>query len=139
MSDMTLVLIGTLQRVSKLPLASVYMDSRSGSLYLFVRVNSLQDATPVYVATDTTADNLVKYLNRKIVLRTMFAKKHREFAELIDGQMRRIKYCDSVETEQRLKKAGRFVPELCNNRIELEHYFSNLINRQYGERSDSSI
>lgn len=129
MSDMTLVLIGTLQRVSKMPLASVYMDSGSGSLYLFVRVNSLHDATPVYVATDTTADNLVKYLNRRIVLRTMFAKKHREFAELIDGQMHRIEYSDSIETEQRLKKAGRFEPELCNNRIELEHYFSTLVNR----------
>ncbi len=125
MSEMTLDLIGTLQRVSKMPLASVYRDSGSGLLYIFVRVNSLHDATPVYVATDTTADNLVKYLNRRIVLRTMFAKKRREFAELIDGQMHKIDYRDSSETEQRLKKAGRFEPELCNNRIELEHYFSN--------------
>ena len=125
---MTLVLIGTLQRMSKMPLASVYKDSGSDSLYLFVRVNSLQDDTPVYVATDTTADILVKYLNRKIVLRTMFAKKHREYAELIDGKMHRIEYNDNNAAELRLKKAGRFVPELCNNRIELEHYFSNLIN-----------
>ena len=125
MSDMTLVLIGTLQKVSKMPLASVYMDSGSRSLYLFVRVNSLRDATPVYVATDTTADNIVKYLNRRIVLRTMFAKKQREYAELIDGRMRRIEYSDNNETEQRLKNAGRFEPELCNNRIELENFFSN--------------
>ena len=123
-SDTTLILIGTLQRVSKMPLASVYRDSGSGSLYIFVRVNSLHDTTPVYVTTDTTADNLVKYLNRRIVLRTMFAKKHREFAELIDGQMHRIEDSDSSGAEQRLKKAGRFEPELCGNRIELEHFFS---------------
>lgn len=125
MSDTTLVLIGTLQRVSKMPLASVYMDSGSRSLYLFVRVNSLHDTTPVFVATDTTAENLVKYLNRRIVLRTMFAKKHREYAKLIDGQMCRVNYDDHYSTDVRLKKAGRFEPELCNNRVELEHFFSN--------------
>lgn len=125
MSEPTLVLIGTLQRISKMPLAAVYMDSGSRSLYLFVRVNSLRDATPVFVATDTTAENLVKYLNRRIVLRTMFAKKNREYAELIDGKMRRIHYDDGNATEVRLKKAGRFEPELCNNRVELEHFFSN--------------
>ena len=57
MSEPTLVLIGTLQRISKMPLAAVYMDSGSRSLYLFVRVNSLRDATPVFVATDTTAES----------------------------------------------------------------------------------
>lgn len=125
MSEPTLVLIGTLQRISKMPLAAVYMDSGSRSLYLFVRVNSLRDATPVFVTTDTTAENLVKYLNRRIVLRTMFAKKNREYAELIDGKMRRVHYDDSNATEVRLKKAGRFEPELCNNRVELAHFFSN--------------
>ena len=125
MSDTTLVLIGTLQRISKMPLASVYMDSGSRSLYIFVRVSSPHDATPVYVATDTTAESLVKYLNRRIVLRTMFAKKHREYAELIDGKMRKVNYDNHAATDVRLKKAGRFDPELCNNRVELDHFFSN--------------
>ena len=125
MSDTTLILVGTLQKISKMPLASVYMDSSSRSLYIFVRVNSLRDETPVYVATDTTAEALVKYLNRRIVLRTMFAKKHREYSELIDGKMRKVNYDDDDAAEVRLKKAGRFEPDLCNNRVELEQFFSN--------------
>ena len=125
MSESKLVLVGNLQKVSKMPLASVYMDRASRSLFLLVRVNSLRDTTPIYVATDTTADCLVKYLNRRIVLRTMFAKKHREYAEVVDGQIHKVEYPDAVATEQRLKKAGRFEPELCNNRIELENFFSN--------------
>lgn len=124
-SNTTLVLIGTLQKVAKMPLASVYMDNETRSLYLFVRVNSLGEMTPVYVTTDTTADNLVKYLNRRIVLRTMFAKKQHEYAEMVDGQMKRVEYKDEHETDVKLKKAGRFEPELCSNRIELEHFFSN--------------
>ena len=122
---MSLVLIGTLQKVAKMPLASVYMDNETRSLYLFVRVNALREMTPVYVTTDTTADCLVKYLNRRIVLRTMFAKKRREYAELVDGRMHKIDFSDAAATDMKLKRAGRFEPELCSNRIELEHFFSN--------------
>ena len=125
MSDTSLILVGTLQKVSKKPLASVYMDSGTRSLYLFVRISGLHDMNPVYVATDTTADSLVKYLNRRIVLRTMFAKKHRQYAELVDGQMQCVDFDDTEATDRRLKQAGCFEPELCNNRIELEHFFSN--------------
>lgn len=125
MSDSVLTFVGTLQKVSKMPFASVYMDSGSRSLYLFVRVNSLCDTNPVYVATDTTADSLVKYLNRRIVLRTLFAKKHREYAEVVNGRVHRVEYKDDHATDTRLKKAGRFEPELCNNRVELEQFFSN--------------
>lgn len=124
-SNTSLVLIGTLQKVAKMPLASVYMDNETRSLYLFVRVNALCEMTPVYVTTDTTADSLVKYLNRRIVLRTMFAKKRREYAELVDGRMHKVDFSDSAATDLKLKRAGRFEPELCSNRIELEHFFSN--------------
>lgn len=125
MSNSSLILVGTLQKVSKMPLASVYMDNGTHILYLFVRISGLHDVKPVFVATDTSADNLVKYLNRRIVLRTMFAKKHRQFAELVDGHMQCVDYDDTEATDLRLKQAGRFDPELCNNRIELEHFFSN--------------
>lgn len=124
-NNMTLVLVGTLQKVAKMPLASVYMDSETRSLYLFVRVNSIREMTPIFVATDTTADCLVKYLNRRIVLRTLFMKKQREYAELIDGRMQRVDFGDNAATDLQLKKAGRFEPELCSNRIELERFFNN--------------
>lgn len=125
MSESTLILVGNLQKVAKTPVAAVYMDRANRSLYLLVRVNSLCDSTPIYVATDTTADNLVKYLNRRIVLRTMFAKKHREYAEVVDGKVQKVDYADKASTDQRLKNAGRFEPELCDRRIELESFFSN--------------
>lgn len=125
MSDSTVILVGNLQKVAKMPVASVYMDSVTHSLFLLVRVNSLFEATPIYVATHTTADNLVKYLNRRIVLRTMFAKKQREYAEVVDGRMQKVDYADTTSTEQRLKSAGRFEPELCDRKVELESFFSN--------------
>lgn len=119
-----LVLVGDLQKVSRAPIASVYMDKGSRSLFLFVRVNGPCDH-PVYVATDTTADSLVKYLNRRIVLRTLFANKKREYATEVNGAFKRIEYQDNGATDERLRKAGRFTPELCANRIELERFFSN--------------
>lgn len=125
MCESSLVLVGNLQKVAKMPVASVYMDSATHSLFLLVRVNSLRDKTPIYVATDTTADCLVKYLNRRIVLRTMFAKKQRKYAEVVDGQMQKVDYVDTVATERRLKSAGRFEPELCDRKVELELFFSN--------------
>ena len=125
MSEQSLVLVGNLQKVSRLPVASVYMDRCSRSLYLFVRINGLRDTSPIYVATDTTAESLIKYLNRRIVLRTLFANKRREYASVKDGVLYRLDHFDDRTTDQRLKKAGRFEPELCANRIELELFFSN--------------
>ena len=125
MSEQPLVLVGNLQKISRSPIASVYMDRCSRSLYLFVRINGIRDASPIYVATDTTAESLIKYLNRRIVLRTLFANKPREYACVVNGVVQKIDYSDEGETDERLKRAGRFEPELCSNRIELEFFFSN--------------
>lgn len=124
MSEQPLILVGNLQKISHSPLASVYMDRGSKTLFLFVRINGPYD-TPVYVATDTTAESLIKYLNRRIVLRTLFAHKQREYASVENGIVRKIDYDDDRTTDERLKKAGRFEPELCANSVELKHFFSN--------------
>ena len=124
MSEQTLKLVGNLQKISRLPLASVYMDSCSGMLFLFVRITGPENA-PVYVATDTTADCLIKYLQRRIVLRTLFANKPREYAKVINGTIHKIEYSDNGATDERLKKAGRFEPDLCANKVELERFFVN--------------
>lgn len=124
MSEQSLILVGNLQKISRSPLASVYMDRGSGLLYLFVRVNGPKE-NPIYVATDTTAEKLIKYINRRIVLRTLFANKPKEYASVEDGLVRKVKYNNDKATEERLKMAGRFEPELCANKVELERFFSN--------------
>lgn len=124
MSEQSLMLVGNLQKISRSPLASVYMDRGSGLLYLFVRVNGPKE-NPIYVATDTTAEKLIKYINRRIVLRTLFANKQKEYASVEDGLVHKVEYKNDKATDERLKKAGRFEPELCANKVELERFFSN--------------
>lgn len=125
MSEKPLILVGNLQKISRAALASVYMDRCSGSLYLFVRISGPLDTSPVYVATDTTAENLIKYLNRRIVLRTLFVNKQREYASLENGIVHKVDFDDEKATDERLRKAGRFEPDLCANKVELEHFLSN--------------
>lgn len=119
-------LVGYLQIFAKSPFASVYLDRESRTLFLLVRVNSLKDATPIYAATQTTAEKLTKYLNRRIVLRTMFPQKDYTYVRMKDGRAISTTFTDGKHVRERLKRAGRFEPELCHSRVEIENFLNSL-------------
>ena len=111
---------------ANLPFASVYMNRDDCSLFLFVRVNGPKENKSIYAATATTVDELTKYMNRHIVLRTMFPNKDYTYVELQDGHFIKTDYSDKIATSERLKRAGRFEPELCHNKIEIECFLNSL-------------
>lgn len=110
--------LGDLQYIGK-PLVSLYTNEEKNKLYLYLRINSPKDSACVYLITKVNPENVLRYMDRRITLRSLFSTDnyiHSDTNETLP-ELSTLQY--NNQAKEVLKKAGKFDPEFCHDNIRL--------------------
>ncbi len=123
-----LLLVGNLQ-VLALPLVSLYINEEDSTLRIFFRINEVGDEEKTFLVAHVSPENVSRYMNRNIKLQALFPKEQCEEVHINkDGNIcidRQLKTLNS-----KLKKAGWFEPDFCDDRIRLKCFLNSLNNKK---------
>lgn len=123
-----LLLVGNLQMLA-LPLVSLFVNKEGNALYLFFRISGAKKQECQYIVTKVSSEAVNQYMDGVVPLQTLYDGKECQKMEIRDKMIYNTNSPLKSLPKDRLKNAGLFIPEFCDEQIEIEYFLDSFISK----------
>lgn len=117
-------------QVFSCPYTSLYIDKAKKSLHLFIRISSPYDGNPQYVIADVSSDQVIRYMNKRVGLKSLLKRQSSYTFAMIEDNNVVLEQKKEFQLTPEMQISDKFDPEYCLEQLKLKVFLNRFNNHQ---------